>query len=47
MQIGFHLDLTLGQIGQAAGLALLIGIIGGGLPALRAARMPLRLAMTR
>jgi len=47
MQIGFHLDLTPGQIGQAAGLALLIGIIGGGLPALRAARMPLRLAMTR
>jgi putative ABC transport system permease protein len=46
-QIGFQLSLTIGQIAQAAGLAVLIGALGGGLPALRAARLPLRLAMRR
>jgi putative ABC transport system permease protein len=46
MQIGFALTLSLPLILQAVGLSLVIGAIGGGLPALHATRVPLRLAMT-
>jgi len=45
-QIGFQLMLTPDLIGQAVILALCIGAIGGGLPAMNATRIPLRLAMT-
>ncbi len=46
MQIGFQLALSLPLILQAVGLSMVIGAIGGGLPALHATRVPLRLAMT-
>ncbi|MDQ0471148.1 ABC transporter permease [Labrys wisconsinensis] len=46
-QVAFTLGLSPGDVAEAAGLALVIGAIGGALPALRAARLPLRLAMTR
>ena len=45
-QIGFQLALSGDLIAQAVVLALVIGAIGGGLPALNATRIPLRLAMT-
>ena len=46
MQIGFQLALSLPLILQAVGLSMVIGAIGGGLPALQATRVPLRMAMT-
>ncbi|WGW04508.1 ABC transporter permease [Tropicibacter oceani] len=45
-QIGFQLALSPALVGQAVILSLVIGAIGGGLPALNATRIPLRLAMT-
>ena len=46
MQIGFQLQLSLPVILQAVLLSLAIGAIGGGLPAFRATRVPLRLALS-
>lgn len=46
MQIGFQLALSPVLVLQAVVLALVIGAIGGGLPALNATRIPLRVAMT-
>ena len=45
-QIGFELALAPGLVLQAVILSLAIGAVGGGLPALGATRLPLRLAMT-
>ncbi len=45
-QIGFQLALSPDLVLQAVVLSLIIGAIGGGLPALNATRIPLRLAMT-
>lgn len=45
-QIAFTLSLSLPIILNAVGLALIIGAVGGGLPAFRATQVPLRLAMT-
>ena len=44
-QIGFDLQVSRDVVFQAWTLALIIGVIGGALPALRAARMPLIRAM--
>ncbi len=46
MQIVFSLALSPELIMQAVILSLVIGALGGGLPTLRATRIPLRLAMT-
>ncbi|WP_068088863.1 ABC transporter permease [Polycladidibacter stylochi] len=46
-QIAFELKLSFSMAANAVLLALLVGAIGGGLPALHATRIPLRLAMTR
>lgn len=46
MQIGFQLQLSFGVVMQAVIVSLIIGAIGGGLPALNATRIPLRQAMT-
>lgn len=46
MQIGFNLTMSPTLVAQAVLLSLAIGALGGGLPALRATRIPLRLAMT-
>ena len=46
IQIGFELALAPGLVLQAVILSLAIGAVGGGLPALAATRLPLRLAMT-
>ena len=46
MQIGFEFALSSALVTQAVVLSLIIGAIGGGLPALNATRIPLRLAMT-
>ncbi|MGC1497640.1 MAG: FtsX-like permease family protein [Sulfitobacter sp.] len=46
MQIGFQLSLSPDIILQAVILSLIIGAIGGGLPALNATRIPLRQALT-
>jgi putative ABC transport system permease protein len=40
-QVVFHFSLELALIVQALGLALAVGLIGGVLPAVRAARMPI------
>ncbi|MFD2184957.1 ABC transporter permease [Rhodoplanes azumiensis] len=40
-QIVFSFQLTPGLIGQGVALALIVGLIGGLLPAIRAARMPI------
>lgn len=45
-QLSFELALSLPIIVNAALLALCVGLIGGGLPAFRATRVPLRSAMT-
>lgn len=44
-QIGFQLVLSLPLVMKAVWLSLIIGAIGGALPALAATRIPLRLAM--
>ena len=44
-QIAFDLQVSADILGQAILLALVIGIIGGALPAIKAARMPLIKAM--
>ena len=44
-QIGFDLQVSWNVVFQAWMLALIIGVIGGALPALRAARMPIIRAM--
>ena len=46
MQIGFQLVLSLPVVLQAVILSLVIGAIGGGLPAYGATRVPLRLALS-
>ena len=46
MQIGFQLVLSLPVVLQAVVLSLVIGAIGGGLPAYGATRVPLRLALS-
>jgi len=45
-QLAFELRLSWPLVGQAVILALGVGAIGGGLPALRASMLPLRIAMT-
>ncbi|MBT9386246.1 ABC transporter permease [Pseudooceanicola sp. CBS1P-1] len=45
-QLAFQLTFSGMIVGQAVVLALLIGVAGGGLPALRATRIPLRIAMS-
>ncbi|MBB4567243.1 ABC transporter permease [Rhizobium leucaenae] len=45
-QIGFQLVLSPSLVMKAVWLSLIIGAIGGALPALAAARIPLRLAMS-
>ncbi|EJK81290.1 ABC transporter permease [Rhizobium sp. AP16] len=45
-QIGFQLVLSLPLVIKAVWLSLIIGAIGGALPALAATRIPLRLAMS-
>ncbi len=45
-QIAFELQLSLSMIINAVAVSLLVGAVGGGLPAFRATRVPLRLAMT-
>lgn len=45
-QIGFQLSISWPLVVQACSLALAIGAIGGGLPALNATRVPLRVAMS-
>lgn len=44
-QLAFELAISLPQVMQASLLALCVGLIGGGLPAFRASRAPLRSAM--
>jgi putative ABC transport system permease protein len=45
-QLAFELVLSIPIVIQASVLALIVGLIGGGLPAFRATRIPLRSAMT-
>ena len=45
-QIGFQLTLSPSQVMKAVWLSLIIGAIGGALPAVAATRVPLRLAMS-
>ncbi|MGL6209422.1 MAG: ABC transporter permease [Paracoccaceae bacterium] len=45
-QIGFQLALSWGLVVKAVLLSLAVGVLGGGLPALRATRVPLRAAMS-
>lgn len=45
-QLSFTLAITPATLTQAGVLALIIGVVGGSLPALRAARIPIAAAMT-
>lgn len=45
-QLAFELAVSLPIVIQSSVLALCVGLIGGGLPAFRATRVPLRSAMT-
>ncbi|WP_372394634.1 ABC transporter permease [Azospirillum sp. HJ39] len=45
-RIGFELAMSWGQVVSAVILSLAIGLVGGGLPALRAAGLPLRTALS-